>query len=200
MAVGECCLHFSICVNNYEEVAQLLLQQKTAQILKERIQKNLFHLQQVMRQIAMIHQFRSSPPGVFLGKGVLKICSKFAGEHPCRSAISIKLQSNFIEITLRYGCSSVNLLHFFRIPFLKNTPGGLLLSIDMSMLTHHETDEENDAEELPLTANDITTNYRERANEFLKNRREKKLSTRSGNDRPVETGGLGGGCSPPEFG
>ena len=26
MAVGECCLHFSICVNNYEEVAQLLLQ------------------------------------------------------------------------------------------------------------------------------------------------------------------------------
>ena len=73
----------------------------------------------------------------------------------------------------------------------------------MSMLTHHETDEENDAEELPLTANDITTNYRERANEFLKNRREKKLSTRSGNDRPVETGGLGGGgwgCSPPEFG
>ena len=33
--------------------------------------------------------FRSSPPEVFLGKGVLKICSKFIGEHPCRSAISI---------------------------------------------------------------------------------------------------------------
>ena len=108
------------------------------------------------------------------------------------------MQSNFIEITLRYGCSSVNLLHFFRIPFRKNTPGGLLLSTDMSMLTHHETDEENDAEELPLTANDITTNYRERANEFLKNRREKKLSTRSGNDRPVETGGLGGGAVAPQ--
>ena len=63
----------------------------------------------------------------------------------------------------------------------------------MSMLTHqknYETDEENDAEELPLTANDITTNDRERASEFLKNRREKKLSTCSGNDRPVETGGL----------
>ena len=26
---------------------------------------------------------RSSPPEVFLGKGVLKICSKFTGEHPC---------------------------------------------------------------------------------------------------------------------
>ena len=35
----------------------------------------------------------SSHPEVFLGKGVLKICSKFTGEHPCRSAISIKLQN-----------------------------------------------------------------------------------------------------------
>ena len=30
---------------------------------------------------------------VFLEKGVLKICSKFTEEHPCQSAISIKLQS-----------------------------------------------------------------------------------------------------------
>ena len=30
----------------------------------------------------------------------------------------IKLQSNFIEITLRRGCSPVNLLHIFKIPFL----------------------------------------------------------------------------------
>ena len=27
--------------------------------------------------------FRSSPPHVFLRKGVLKICSKFTGEHSC---------------------------------------------------------------------------------------------------------------------
>ena len=27
--------------------------------------------------------FRSSPPEMFLGKGVQKICSKFPGEHPC---------------------------------------------------------------------------------------------------------------------
>ena len=32
---------------------------------------------------------RSSHPEVFLEKGVLKICSKFTGEDPCRSAISI---------------------------------------------------------------------------------------------------------------
>ena len=30
---------------------------------------------------------RSSPPEVFWGKNALKICSKFTGEHPCRSAI-----------------------------------------------------------------------------------------------------------------
>ena len=71
--------------------------------------------------------FKSSHPVVFLGKGVLKICGKFTGEHPCRSAISIKLQSNFIEITLRHGCSPVNLLHIFRTPFSKNTFGRLLL-------------------------------------------------------------------------
>ena len=34
---------------------------------------------------------------------------------------------DFIEITLRYGCSPVNLLHIFRAPFSKNTSGWLLL-------------------------------------------------------------------------
>ena len=29
------------------------------------------------------YTYRSSHPEVFLGKGVLKICSKFTGEHPC---------------------------------------------------------------------------------------------------------------------
>ena len=55
-------------------------------------------------------RFRSSHPEVFFRKRVLKICSKFTGEHPCRNVIWIKLQSNFIEIALRHGCSSVNLL------------------------------------------------------------------------------------------
>ena len=70
---------------------------------------------------------RSSLPEMFLVKGVLKICSK--GEQPCRSVISIKLQSNFIEITLRYGCSPVNLLHIFRTAFSKKISGWLLLII-----------------------------------------------------------------------
>ena len=37
--------------------------------------------------------YRSSYQEEFLRKGVLKTCSKVTGEHPCRSAISIKLQS-----------------------------------------------------------------------------------------------------------
>ena len=48
---------------------------------------------------------------MFLGKDVLKICSKFIGEHPCRSVISIKLQQLI----------SINLLHIFRTPFPRNT-------------------------------------------------------------------------------
>ena len=59
-------------------------------------------------------------------KGVLKIYSKLTGEHPCWSMISIKLLCNFIEITIRHGCSPVTLLHIFRTAFLKNTSEWLL--------------------------------------------------------------------------
>ena len=59
----------------------------------------------------------TSHPEVFLGKGVLKICSKCMGEQPCRSAISIKVQSDFTEIALRHGCSPVNFLRILRTPF-----------------------------------------------------------------------------------
>ena len=47
--------------------------------------------------------FRSSPPELFLGKGALKLYSKFTQEHPCGSVISTKLQNNFIEIKLCMG-------------------------------------------------------------------------------------------------
>ena len=56
-----------------------------------------------------INKFRSSHSEVFLEKGVLKICSKFTGEDPCRSAISIKL--------------------LCRTPSLKNISKGLFLQI-----------------------------------------------------------------------
>ena len=50
--------------------------------------------------------FRSSHTEVFLGIGVLKICSKFTG-----------------EIAIRHECPPVNLLHTFRTPFLKSSSG-----------------------------------------------------------------------------
>ena len=70
--------------------------------------------------------YRSSHSEVFLGKGVLKIWSKFTREHPCRRAISITCI--FIEITFWHESSPVNLLHIFRTPFPMNTAGWLLLN------------------------------------------------------------------------
>ena len=59
--------------------------------------------------------YRRSRPEGNLRKGVLKICSKFTGEHACHP--------------LRHACSPVNLLHIFRTPFPKNTSGWLLLDL-----------------------------------------------------------------------
>ena len=72
----------------------------------------------------LLCSLRSSHPVVFLGKGVLKICSKLTAEQPCQSVTSIKLLSNFIEITLPHGCSTVNC---FPGCFLRNSSGWLLL-------------------------------------------------------------------------
>ena len=93
----------------------------------------------------LLQTFKSSHPWVFLGKGVLKMCSKFRGECPRQSLISIKLLCKFIEIMLQHGCSPVNLVHIFRAPFLKNISGWLLLDIGhytycnylLSRLWHH---------------------------------------------------------------
>ena len=62
---------------------------------------------------------QKQPYRVFLGKDVLKICSKFTGEH----SFALQLSWN----THRHGCSPANLLHILRTPFHKNTSGGLLL-------------------------------------------------------------------------
>ena len=66
--------------------------------------------------------------------GILrKRCSenthKFTAEHPLRGAISIKLQSNFIDITLWHGCSAVNLCVFSEHLCLRHTSRGLLLGL-----------------------------------------------------------------------
>ena len=84
-----------------------------------------------------LHQnrYRSIPREQFLRNVILSMCSKFTGEHPFRSVILIKLQSNFIEIALWHGCSPVNLLYIFGTPFSKSTSRGLLLYLKVSALT-----------------------------------------------------------------
>ena len=98
----------------------------------------LIPLENLFLFVAALMTVRSTRTEVFLRKGIRKICSKFTGELPCQSAISIKLQSNFIEIKLMHECAPVNLLHILRTPFLKNTPELLLLdrvSISVSSLS-----------------------------------------------------------------
>ena len=51
---------------------------------------------------------------------------------------------NFIEITLRHGCSPVNLLDIFRTPFPKNTSGGLLLCVEYILLFDSSSSDEKD--------------------------------------------------------
>ena len=59
---------------------------------------------------------RSSPPEVFLEKRCFENMQQIWRRIP--------ISRNFIEITLRHGCSPANLLHIFRTPFPKNTFGG----------------------------------------------------------------------------
>ena len=72
---------------------------------------------------------QKQPPRGVLKKRCSENMQKFTGEHLSPSVNSIKLQSNFIEITLRHGWCPVNLLHIFRTPFPRNTSGWLLLSV-----------------------------------------------------------------------
>ena len=82
------------------------------------VQSSSLSMSRMMNIKKLIFIARSSHPEVFLAKGVLKIFSKFTGEHRCR-----------IGITLLHGCSPVNLLHIFRTPFHRNTSGWLHLFI-----------------------------------------------------------------------
>ena len=89
----------------------------------KKTRNSYFYVTPKIRCFMSLHYIsKSSPTQLF-----------FFTEHPCRSATSIKLQSNFIEVAFWHGCSPVNLLPIFRTPFLKNTSEGLLLYIQESM-------------------------------------------------------------------
>ena len=57
----------------------------------------------IIFRVLYVSMNRSSHQEVFLGKGVLKIYSKFKGEHPYRSAISIKLQCKAILLKSHFS-------------------------------------------------------------------------------------------------
>ena len=80
--------------------------------------------------LTIVAKLQKQPPrGVLKGKGVLKLCGKFTGEHTCRSAISVKMLSNFIGIALPHGCSPVNFQHILKTSFPRKTSGWLLLKL-----------------------------------------------------------------------
>ena len=88
-----------------------------------------------MEMSTWVNIFSEQPSSeLFLGKGILKICRTFTGGHPCRSVISIKLQSNFIEITLRHGYSPVNFLNIFKTPLPKNRKNSQSFGADSKAL------------------------------------------------------------------
>ena len=70
---------------------------------------------------------RSSSPEVFFRKGVLKVCSKFAKEHPYRSVISIKFLKQLYWNRFSAWVFSCKFAAYFRTPFPKNTSGCLIL-------------------------------------------------------------------------
>ena len=117
-------------INIYWLKLTYILQIKLSHVSESYISQFHYVTQENQDMKAYLFKFeegRSSHLEVFLVKSVLKICIKLTGELPWRSVISIKLQSNFIEITLRV-CSPVNLLNISRIPFSNNTSGWLVLT------------------------------------------------------------------------
>ena len=76
-------------------------------------------------------KFRQQPFRDVLKKRCYENMQQIYKRTPMPKCVSTKLQSNFIEIILRHGCSPVNLQHVFRTTFPKNTSEGLLLKFQV---------------------------------------------------------------------
>ena len=85
--------------------------------------------------ISVFINCRSSRPEVFLGKGVLKLCNKFTGKHPCQSVIAIKLLKQLYLNHISAWVFSCKFAAYFHKPFPKNTSGRLFLVL-INWLVH----------------------------------------------------------------
>ena len=76
---------------------------------------------------------RSSRPGVFCKKGVLRSLTKFTGKHLCQSLFFNKVAglscASSLKNRLSHRFCPVNFAKFLRIPFSKNTSGRRLLRL-----------------------------------------------------------------------
>ena len=96
------------------------------QIVKGNVIENFLHDGCVLENLAILFWVFNAPlhsvPDVFIPL-YNSLCKPLVPGVPLVPA----LLCNFIEISLRHGCSPVNLLHIFRTPFPKNTSGELFL-------------------------------------------------------------------------
>ena len=96
-------------------------------------------------------------------------------------ATSIKLQRNLIEITLRHGCSPINLLHIFTTPFFKNAFGWVTLKASwISSLVHWAVNicNKNKLQTELIRIKDLTAwnSFPERIGDILINDKLKRLN------------------------
>ena len=70
--------------------------------------------------VCVTENYLNNHTEVFLGKGILKICSKFTGKYPCRSAISIKLLWLFLRLFLWCSLIQKNQNHFVSLEIRLN--------------------------------------------------------------------------------
>ena len=86
-------------------------------------------------QLSDIHKlFEKQSSRRVLKKRCSENMQQIYGRHPRQSAISIKLLCNFIEISLRHGCSPVNVLHILRIRAFWRTASYLIWKLRYSWL------------------------------------------------------------------
>ena len=97
---------------------------------------------------------RSSRPGVFCKKGVLRNFTKFTVKHLCQSLFFNKVAglrqglffnkvaglrpATVLKKRLRHRCFPVNFVKFLRTPFLNNTSGGYFWKHNVAMQTTAE--------------------------------------------------------------